>query len=80
MTTRSIKEWTGLKNPGKCLVKMPTLLLAREFLKNTERFLDLGTHGVLRFKQGKKLIVVHLEKHTGNLASQFRLRTKNAIR
>jgi len=60
----------GFKKPKKCLVKVPTLLLlAREFLKDTKRFVNLGAHGILRFKQGKKLIIVHLEKHTRDLAS-----------
>lgn len=56
------------------------LLLASKLLEDGESLLDFGVHRFLGFKQGKKLVIVHLEKHTGDFASKLRLRTERWIR
>ena len=52
------------------------LRVGGELLENGERFIDFGVHGVGGVHQMKKLDVVHLKQHTGDLSSELRLRSK----
>ena len=52
------------------------LRVGGELLENGERLIDFGVHGVGRVHQMKKLDVVHLKQHTGDLSSELGLRSK----
>ena len=59
-------------NPG--YVRLQHLL--REVLQDAEGLVDLAGQRLGRVEERKKLLVVHLQEHTGDLAGELRLLTK----
>ena len=46
---------------------------ALELLEDSERFVDLGVHGIGGLEEVEELRVVHFQQHAGDLASELRL-------
>lgn len=62
-------------------IRQPTLQqtghLLLEFIQHSKGLIDFAVHGLGVIQEVKELGVVHLQEHTGDLASQIGLVTRN---
>lgn len=59
----------------RCQTSLLGVGLLLELVENVERLVNLGVEGLFRADERQKLVVVHLEQHTGNLTSEVRVLT-----
>lgn len=80
-----VNEWTDRRNSiqnekSNARGQHARLLILGELVENRESLVDLPVHRIGRLQQVKKLVVVHLEQHSGDFTSQLGLSAKRKER